>query len=145
MYPVTTLPRELSLPPTNLLSSRPSFRMRASMTPQPNLFASSNIRRDASEPPPITSLMSNPIFVRGPSQASLHRQSTPSITLGSFVDSQRSVGHHYNSFTISLHLSFNPTVSLSRSPTQFASFWISGSAYRCFHDFTTKPGRKGTS
>ncbi|KAL0063292.1 hypothetical protein AAF712_009787 [Marasmius tenuissimus] len=71
-------PRDLSMPP---LSGRPSFIMRSSMTPQP--------QRDVSEPPPMTSLTSHPVFVRAPSQASERRQKSATPTLGSLVDSQR--------------------------------------------------------
>jgi nucleoporin NUP1 len=73
--------RDHSMPP---LSSRPSFIMRNSMTPQPHP------QRDVSEPPPMTSLSSYPVFVRGPSQT---KEAQPKITttLGSLVDSKRSV------------------------------------------------------
>ncbi|ESK85974.1 hypothetical protein Moror_9475 [Moniliophthora roreri MCA 2997] len=71
--------RDHSMPP---LSGRPSFIMRNSMTPQP--------QRDVSEPPPMTSLSSYPVFVRGPSQARETQQKpTTTTTLGSLVDSQR--------------------------------------------------------
>ncbi|KAK1220145.1 hypothetical protein PQX77_017109 [Marasmius sp. AFHP31] len=71
-------PRDLSMPP---LSGRPSFIMRSSMTPQP--------QRDVSEPPPMTSLTSHPVFVRAPSQVNERRQKSATPTLGSLVDSQR--------------------------------------------------------
>lgn len=72
--------RDLSMPP---LSARPSFRMRSSMTPQPQL------QKEASEPPSLSTLVINPKFVRGPAHAAeLHQ---PSATLGSLVDSVRSV------------------------------------------------------
>lgn len=69
--------------------AHPSFRMRTSMTPQP--FP---IPRDVSEPPPpITTLQSNPVFVRGPSQSQEPRPQPPPpiTTLGSLVESRRSV------------------------------------------------------
>ncbi|RDB21356.1 hypothetical protein Hypma_011384 [Hypsizygus marmoreus] len=78
--------REMSLPP---LSGRPSFRMRTSMTPQPQPS------REISEPPQLNTLVLNPTFVRAPpSQADdsthggLSRQ--PSVTLGSLAESVRS-------------------------------------------------------
>ncbi|KAG7086676.1 hypothetical protein E1B28_002615 [Marasmius oreades] len=71
-------PRDYSMPP---LSGKPSFIMRSSMTPQP--------QRDTSEPPPITSLSSYPVFVRGPSQVNEQRPKIGTSTLGSLVDSQR--------------------------------------------------------
>ncbi|KAL0577894.1 hypothetical protein V5O48_004089 [Marasmius crinis-equi] len=71
-------PRDLSMPP---LSGRPSFIMRSSMTPQP--------QRDVSEPPPMTSLGSYPVFVRPPTQVNEQRQKSATPTLGSLVDSQR--------------------------------------------------------
>ncbi|KAF9262198.1 hypothetical protein L218DRAFT_988486 [Marasmius fiardii PR-910] len=74
----TERPRDYSMPP---LSGKPSFIMRSSMTPQP--------QRDNSEPPPVTSLSSYPVFVRGPSQVNEQRQKSAMPTLGSLVDSQR--------------------------------------------------------
>jgi nucleoporin NUP1 len=72
--------RDRSMPP---LSARPSFRMRTSMTPQPP-------QKEASEPPSLSTLVINPMFVRGPSaHGGDHQQ--PSATLGSLVDSVRSV------------------------------------------------------
>ncbi|TEB36035.1 hypothetical protein FA13DRAFT_1223439 [Coprinellus micaceus] len=70
--------RELSLPPPPL-ASRPSFKMRSSLTPQP--------QREVSEPPPISSLSTNPKFVRAPLQ---HQpESRPVQTLGTLVENQR--------------------------------------------------------
>lgn len=75
-----------SLPP---MASRP-FRLRDSLTPQPHSSIARQPHRDASEPPPVTMLNSNPIFVRGPSQFS-EPQTQPVPTLGSLIDSQRAV------------------------------------------------------
>ncbi|KAF9070385.1 hypothetical protein BDP27DRAFT_1420076 [Rhodocollybia butyracea] len=70
-----------SLPP---MGTHP-FRMRESLTPQPHKLSP----REASEPPPVTALRSNPVFVRGPSQVSESQTRQPVATLGSLVDSQR--------------------------------------------------------
>ncbi|GLB35172.1 hypothetical protein LshimejAT787_0207370 [Lyophyllum shimeji] len=82
---VRSVPRDMSMPP---LSTRPSFRMRTSMTPQPLPT------REVSEPPPLHSLIANPTFVRAPPvKTSESRQdglsSQSSVTLGSLVDSVR--------------------------------------------------------
>jgi nucleoporin NUP1 len=77
--------RDLSMPP---LSTRPSFLMRASMTPQPQP------PKEASEPPSLSTLVINPVFVRGPSAHETERHQ-PSATLGSLVDSVRSVCVHF--------------------------------------------------
>ena len=77
--------RDLSLPP---LSSHPSFRIRTSTTPQPHPY------RDKSAPPPLSSLASNPTFIRAPPTTdSLHVAipTQPSLNLGSLVNSVRSV------------------------------------------------------
>lgn len=74
------LTRDLSMPP---LSARPTFRMRTSMTPQPQT------QKESSEPPSLSTLVLNPMFVRAPSYVAEHHQ--PSTTLGSLVDSVRSV------------------------------------------------------
>ncbi|TFK42801.1 hypothetical protein BDQ12DRAFT_719643 [Crucibulum laeve] len=82
------LTRDLSLPPIPS-SGRASFRLRTSMTPQPQ-----QIQREVSEPPALSSLMTNPMFVRGPpaqltdAQRSLTPQ--PTSTLGTLVETVRS-------------------------------------------------------
>ncbi|KAL0947309.1 hypothetical protein HGRIS_013428 [Hohenbuehelia grisea] len=75
-----TVSRDLSLPPAS--PSRIGFRSRTTVTPQPP----SDLRRDVSEPPPITSLMQHPAFVRPP-QPEQPRQDA--ITLGHLADYQR--------------------------------------------------------
>ncbi|KAJ8519874.1 hypothetical protein ONZ45_g3239 [Pleurotus djamor] len=85
------LSRDLSLPPT---SSRPPFVLRSSLTPQPThqLLPSASapgLRRDVSEPPPISSLRQNPIFVRGPPKNE-GLYPSDSVTLGTLVENQRS-------------------------------------------------------
>lgn len=82
-----TRSRDLSMPPMPV-SARPSFRMRTSMTPQPQ-----QQYRELSEPPPINTLISNPIFIHGPPlQPSDVQQSTSTqTTLGSLVETVRVV------------------------------------------------------
>jgi nucleoporin NUP1 len=65
-------------------SPRPSFRMRSSMTPQPQQPP----QRYISEPPPLNSLISKPIFLHPPAQA---HEPSPLPTLGSLADSVRTV------------------------------------------------------
>jgi nucleoporin NUP1 len=81
----TTLNRDHSMPPL----PRPPFKMRSSMTPQPQA------PRDKSEPPAIASLRSNPVFVRPPSQSPQAPRKlsapAPTTTLGSLYESNRSV------------------------------------------------------
>ncbi|KAF9459346.1 hypothetical protein BDZ94DRAFT_1312456 [Collybia nuda] len=79
-----SLRRDLSMPP---LSGRPSFRLRTSMTPVPQTH------REVSEPPSINTLVSNPMFIRGPPQIESHHSGLSrkaSVTLGSLVESVRS-------------------------------------------------------
>ncbi|KAG5651525.1 hypothetical protein H0H81_008337 [Sphagnurus paluster] len=80
---IRNAPRDMSMPP---LSTRPSFRMRTSMTPQPP-------PREVSEPPPLNTLVGNPTFVRAPltrvSQPTQGALSVPSATLGSLADAAR--------------------------------------------------------
>ncbi|KAJ3491965.1 hypothetical protein NLJ89_g11284 [Agrocybe chaxingu] len=73
--------RDVSMPPSPL-SPRPSFRMRSSLTPQPQFAPSRHI----SEPPPLNVLMSNPVFIHPPAQ--IH-DPAPAPTLGSLAESQR--------------------------------------------------------
>ena len=65
-------------------SPRPSFRMRSSMTPQPQQPP----QRYISEPPPLNFLISKPTFVHPPAQA---HEPSPVPTLGSLADSVRTV------------------------------------------------------
>ncbi|CAA7267989.1 unnamed protein product [Cyclocybe aegerita] len=73
--------KDVSMPPSPL-SPRPSFRMRSSLTPQPQFAPSRHI----SEPPPLNALMSNPVFIHPP--APIH-DPAPAPTLGSLAESQR--------------------------------------------------------
>ncbi|THV08027.1 hypothetical protein K435DRAFT_959484 [Dendrothele bispora CBS 962.96] len=79
-----TVRDQSSMPP---MTGRP-FRMRTSLTPQP-----SQLQREASEPPTLSSLHSNPVFVRAPSQPLSQIQESQTkpgaTTLGSLVGSQR--------------------------------------------------------
>jgi len=77
--------RDSSRPP----SPRPSFRMRSSMTPQPQQPP----QRYISEPPPLNSLISKPVFLHPPAQA---HEPSPVPTLGSLVDSVRAVSKNFS-------------------------------------------------
>jgi nucleoporin NUP1 len=74
--------------------SRP-FKMRTSMTPQiPDLELGPSTRRDTSEPPPLSDLVTKPVFVRAPPD--VVRQVTPlarqsSLTLGDVAEAQKQV------------------------------------------------------
>jgi nucleoporin NUP1 len=78
--------------PTN-----PPFRMRSALTPQPGAppYGPNPQRRERnpSEPPPLTALIENPIFVKPPTVTRDERRVNDgsSLTLGSLVDAQKSV------------------------------------------------------
>ena len=79
---------DVSMPPSpGRLSPRPSFRMRSSITPQPT--QQHFPLRHISEPPPLNSLLANPVFVHPPPQGTPVPALTP--TLGSLVATARSV------------------------------------------------------
>ncbi|KAF9492246.1 hypothetical protein BDN71DRAFT_1221228 [Pleurotus eryngii] len=112
------LGRELSLPPT----SRPSFVLRSSLTPQPSqsqllpLITPSRIRRDTSEPPPVSSLRQNPVFVRGPPKNESVHLPSDSVTLGVLVENHRSVRHRFLPLPFSTFmLMFFPSLSRLRA------------------------------
>ncbi|KAF8626144.1 hypothetical protein AX15_005038 [Amanita polypyramis BW_CC] len=69
-------------------STRPSFRI----TPQPS---APPVQRESSEPPPLSSLIINPVFVRAPSAQPpdfrQHSAANQTVTLGSLADLSRSV------------------------------------------------------
>ena len=76
----------------------PPFRMRAALTPQPGapVYGPNPQRRgrNPSEPPPLTALIENPIFVKPPSVPQEQRRvsdGSSSLTLGSLVGTQKSV------------------------------------------------------
>ena len=83
-------------PPTQ--PGNPAFRMRSSLTPQPGapLYGPNPQRRERnpSEPPPLTALIENPIFVKPPPASQENKRMNDghsSVTLGSLVDTQKSV------------------------------------------------------
>lgn len=76
--------------------SMSNLRMRTSITPQPSgsdfgPVIPPRLERDPTEPPPLTTLMSNPMFVKAPPglQKSSTAEMTRQATLGSLLDSQR--------------------------------------------------------
>ena len=91
---LASVPRDSSVGPV-----RAPFRMRTTLSPIP---AGSDYgpnpkrrERDPSEPPPLTALMSNPIFVKPPpNQHSTHRSQSaqPTTTLGALAQTSRAVG-----------------------------------------------------
>lgn len=90
---LSSVPRESSVGPV-----RASFRMRTTLSPIP---AGSDYgpnprrrERDPSEPPPLTVLMSNPVFVRPPPNLHPTRRSQsaqPTTTLGALAQTSRTV------------------------------------------------------
>lgn len=97
---LSSVPRESSVGPVR------AFRMRTTLSPIP---AGSDYgpnpkrrERDPSEPPPLTALMSNPIFVKPPpNQHPTYRSQSaqPTTTLGALAQTSRIVGLLF-SFTI---------------------------------------------
>lgn len=81
-----------SAQPTN-----PPFRMRSALTPQPGAppYGPNPQRRERnpSEPPPLTALIENPIFVKPPpvTQDPRRTKDGSNLTLGSLVDTQKPV------------------------------------------------------
>ncbi|KAH8102920.1 hypothetical protein BXZ70DRAFT_1006103 [Cristinia sonorae] len=72
--------------------SRPRFKLRTSLTPQPSGvdFGPTPVRRerDPSEPPPLEALMENPIFVKAPPNPQ-PPQRQASLTLGSLAETHK--------------------------------------------------------
>jgi nucleoporin NUP1 len=89
--PHSSVQRELSVP-LMPQSSRPSYHLRSSMTPQPLVPPA---QRESSEPPPIRNLVINPVFVRAPSSQPVDSRQrsgiNQTVTLGSLADLSRSV------------------------------------------------------
>ena len=90
----SSVPRDSSVGPV-----RASFRMRTTLSPIPvgSDYGPNPKRRerDPSEPPPLTALMSNPIFVKPPpNYHSTHRSQSaqPTTTLGALAQTSRAVG-----------------------------------------------------
>ncbi len=77
---------DVSMPPSPRRSPRPSFRLRSSVTPQPQPPT-----RYISEPPPLNTLVSHPVFLRPPAQTTQPVQTTATPTLGALVESVRAV------------------------------------------------------
>ena len=91
--------RDMSMP---ALSTQPSFRMRSSLTPQPSGSSfGPTIRRSGreSEPPPLTSLVTNPVFVRAPSEQ--HQTASEATTLGSLSNGHRNVISFFHKISLS--------------------------------------------
>jgi len=89
----SSVPRDSSVGPV-----RAPFRMRTSLSPIPagSGYGPNPKRRerDPSEPPPLTALMSNPIFVKPPpNQHPTHRSQSaqPTTTLGALAQTSRAV------------------------------------------------------
>ena len=86
-----------SSPNPSIQHTNPPFRMRSALTPQPGAppYGPNPQRRERnpSEPPPLTALIENPIFVKPPTLTRDERRVNDgsSFTLGSLVDAQKSV------------------------------------------------------
>ena len=88
-----------SLPASRDVSMSPRhLRVRSSLTPQPSVTGFGPVvpprrERGPDEPPPLTALMSNPMFVKPPPAVQKQGAAEPSkqLTLGTLMDSQRSV------------------------------------------------------
>lgn len=83
--------RDVSMSPRRL-------RVRSSLTPQPSSTGFGPVvpprrERGPDEPPPLTALMSNPMFVKPPPavQKQVAAEPPKQLTLGTLIDSQRSV------------------------------------------------------
>jgi len=74
-------------------SPRLPFRMRSSLTPQPPQIQT----RYNTEPPPLNSLISNPVFLHQPTQPR-ETSTPPATTLGSLVETVRAVSLRVSSF-----------------------------------------------
>ncbi|KAF8556909.1 hypothetical protein OG21DRAFT_1482683 [Imleria badia] len=86
----TSTSRDLSMSPRRL-------RVRSSLTPQPSGTGFGPVvpprrERGADEPPPLSTLMSNPMFVKPPPVVQKQGAAEPQkqLTLGTLIDSQRS-------------------------------------------------------
>lgn len=112
----------------------PPFRMRSALTPQPGapLYGPNPQRRERnpSEPPPLTALVENPIFVKPPAVPQEQRRvndGSSSLTLGTLVGAQKSVktliSHPLPSLTYQRHqgLTTNRSYSTLVLPTQPAN------------------------
>jgi len=143
---------ELS-PNTSAQPTNPPFRMRSALTPQPGapLYGPNPQRRERnpSEPPPLTALIENPIFVKAPpvTQDQRRIKDGSNLTLGSLVDTQKPVSillpwllvsppYHFISrvFPIDLIL---PLSFDTKPPTVSARYLFSHSLFHtCFRSTT---------
>lgn len=87
----TSNSRDVSMSPRRL-------RFRSSLTPQPSVVGFGPVipprrERGPDEPPPLTALMSNPMFVKPPAGIQKQDAAEPpkQLTLGTLIDSQRNV------------------------------------------------------
>ncbi|KAI9446630.1 hypothetical protein H4582DRAFT_2069931 [Lactarius indigo] len=99
----------------------PPFRMRSALTPQPGapLYGPNPQRRERnpSEPPPLTALIENPIFVKPPPAPQEQRHvsdGSSSLTLGSLAGAQKSgptVNRSHSTLVLPIQLAdgFRPT------------------------------------
>ncbi|KAF9646853.1 hypothetical protein BDM02DRAFT_3130135 [Thelephora ganbajun] len=110
---LSSVPRDSSVGPV-----RTPFRMRTTLSPIPvgSDYGPSPRRRerDPSEPPPLTALMSNPIFVKPPpNQHPTHRSQSaqPTTTLGALAQTSRAVGSPFSLILrqSNLHLNHPPS------------------------------------
>jgi nucleoporin NUP1 len=111
--------RDVSMPPSPR-SPRPSFRMRSSVTPQPQQYQPP--KRYISEPPPLNTLVSNPVFLHAPVPPI---QPSVAPTLGALVESVRAVSWIF----FSLHQQSNSLKKKKRQNLLHANntahfFWV---------------------
>ena len=123
---LSSVPRDSSVGPV-----RASFRMRTTLSPIPvgPEYGPTPKRRDRdpSEPPPLTALMSNPIFVKPPpNQHPTHRSQSaqPTTTLGALAQTSRAVGFlsSYSSLLFTLCDSTTASLPGSLAYAQTTSF-----------------------
>jgi nucleoporin NUP1 len=117
-----SVPRDSSVGPV-----RTPFRMRTTLSPIPagSEYGPNPRRRerDPSEPPPLTTLMSNPIFVKPPTtQHPAHRSQSaqPTTTLGALAQTSRAVGSLfllYSSLVLTLLVVAQPRLAQTVEPT----------------------------
>ena len=83
-------PRDVTMSPTRKTAFQ--LRPRNSLTPQPSGQGFGPLPqqrgRDASEPPPLAALISNPVFVKPPPQTQQSQVEQPLTTLGSLAESK---------------------------------------------------------
>ncbi|KAK2467089.1 hypothetical protein APHAL10511_001347 [Amanita phalloides] len=121
--PRSLVQRELSVP-LMPQSSRSSFRLHSSMTPQP---LAPTAQRELSEPPALSSLVINPVFVRSPSSQPTESQQRSAtgqmVTLGSIADisrSARSIIRQHSSLLPNVSQSSDAQLQRQQSPAEKA-------------------------